>query len=598
MLPWTWWIFTQLFFIASVGLMLAAGALVLTHFETFREKLPSYHEFFSFKTVAYLWVALGVVKVIHEFGHGLSCKNFGGEVHEMGALFLCLSPCLYCNVSDAWTMPNKWHRIIISFAGIYVELVIASIATFVWWNSASHPFINNLSLSLMVVCSVSTVVFNGNPLMRYDGYYILADWLEIPNLREKSNRYLQKLAMEYCLGIEVQREPYMALGRRTLFVTYAIASWIYRWVVTFSILYFLYRFLQPYKLGAISALLAIAAAGSMVGWPLYRLGKNLHKRGRLPDMKSERVWITTGVVVAVLIVFFFVPLPVSRVRQTGVVQLQPEAVVKIFVPNPGGILEELLVHNGQHVEENQIIGRFRNVELENQREEALSQYRVYEVQARSFQDLLGRTVDEGERKRLEKERVKAEGERDLNAQRVRTLEQVIKGLEVRSPRAGVMLGLPRIDEIGKQWDREQDTPFCSIGDATHLRVMIPVAPSEYNLIKNDKKVQKELEATVRVQGRDLQTWKGLVGHLPEAEAKEVPPHLVNKHGGPLTVKPSPNPNVYVPQTQNYLVGIDLIDPDSSICPGTMAQVKVHCRWQTGAWWVWRTISKTFDLGLI
>ena len=104
-----------------------------------------YHEFFSFKTVVYLWVALGVVKVIHEFGHGLSCKAFGGEVHEMGFLFLCFSPAMYCNVSDAWTLPNKWHRIIISVAGIYVELMIAAIATFVWWNTPSQPFINNLS---------------------------------------------------------------------------------------------------------------------------------------------------------------------------------------------------------------------------------------------------------------------------------------------------------------------------------------------------------------------------------------------------------------------------------------------------------------------
>src|SRR5260370_16183933 len=119
----------------SLGVFLAAIGLVLPHFQTFRDRLPSYHEFFSFKTVVYLWVALGVVKVIHEFGHGLSCKKFGGEVHEMGLLFLCLSPALYCNVSDAWTLPNKWHRIIISAAGIYVELVIAAAATFIWWNT-------------------------------------------------------------------------------------------------------------------------------------------------------------------------------------------------------------------------------------------------------------------------------------------------------------------------------------------------------------------------------------------------------------------------------------------------------------------------------
>src|SRR5207237_5365510 len=93
---------------------------------------------------------------------------------EMGALFLVFSPCMYCNVSDAWTLPSKWKRIIISAAGIYVELIIAAMATFVWWNTPSQPFINNMALSLMVVCSVSTVVFNANPLMRYDGYYVLA----------------------------------------------------------------------------------------------------------------------------------------------------------------------------------------------------------------------------------------------------------------------------------------------------------------------------------------------------------------------------------------------------------------------------------------
>src|SRR6266446_3362919 len=140
MLPWLSWIFTNWFMGVSTAIMLSAIFLVGTHFEVFRDKLPSYHEFFSFGTVWYLWLALGIVKIIHEFGHGLSCKAFGGEVHEMGALFLVFSPCLYCNVSDSWTLPDKWKRIIISFAGIYVELIIASFATFVWWNSPNGSF--------------------------------------------------------------------------------------------------------------------------------------------------------------------------------------------------------------------------------------------------------------------------------------------------------------------------------------------------------------------------------------------------------------------------------------------------------------------------
>ena len=149
-------------------------------------------EFFNFKTIVYLWVALGVVKVIHEFGHGLSCKAFGGEVHEMGLLFLVpvAGPLLQRlrRLDPAEQVAADHHQ----RAGIYVELLIAAIATFVWWNTPSQPFVNNLSLSLMVVCCVSTVVFNANPLMRYDGYYVLADWLEIPNLRDRSNRYLQE----------------------------------------------------------------------------------------------------------------------------------------------------------------------------------------------------------------------------------------------------------------------------------------------------------------------------------------------------------------------------------------------------------------------
>src|SRR5207244_1781086 len=177
-------------------------------------------------------------------------------------------------------------------------------------------------------CSVSTVLFNANPLMRYDGYYILADWLEIPNLRDRANRYLKNLFLEHCLGIEVQPEQYMALWRRILFLVYAIVSYIYRWVVTFSILYFMSMFLKPYKLGVISGILACAAAGSLAGWPLYRLGKNIHKRGRLPDMKPVRVTLSSMAVAAVILCIFLVPLPVSRVRQYALVQVQPLAIQK------------------------------------------------------------------------------------------------------------------------------------------------------------------------------------------------------------------------------------------------------------------------------
>src|SRR5262249_194401 len=153
---------------------------------------------------------------------------------------------------------------------------------------------------------------------------------------------------DQCLGVEVQPEPYMDLERRILFVLYAVVSYVYRWVVTYFIIIFLASFLKPHKLEVLSKLLAIAAVASMLGWPLYRLGKNLHRRGRLPDMKPLRVTVSVGVLAALFLAFLLVPLPVSRVRQTALVEVQPEALDKVFVLVPG-ILEQLEVRNGQEV---------------------------------------------------------------------------------------------------------------------------------------------------------------------------------------------------------------------------------------------------------
>jgi putative peptide zinc metalloprotease protein len=597
MLPYTWWIFTTLFFVVSVAIMLAAVLLVTTHFEAFRDKLPSYHEFFNMKTVAYLWIALGVVKVIHEFGHGLSCRAFGGEVHEMGALFLCLSPCLYCNVSDAWTLPNKWKRIIISFAGIYVELIIAAISTFIWWNSSGVPFLNNLSLSLMVVCSVSTILFNANPLMRFDGYYVVADWLEIPNLRDRSNRFLKYLTQEYCLGIEVPPEPYMTMSRKILFVSYAVVSYIYRWVITFSILYFLNMFLKPYKLGAISSLLAAAAAGSMVGWPLWRVGKSLHKRGRLPDMKGPRVTLTTAVVAALVLCFFLVPLPVSRIRSTALVKLPAESVEMVTVP-VSGILESLKVRDGQWVEEGQVLAEFSSLELEGELDEAKSQKEMRDVRKQAGLVQADSTPDPLKRAEVLADVTNARHEMKAYDQKIELYRKMLRRLVLRAPRSGVVMSPPHVDEVGKLWEKDQSVPFCTIGDPSRLQALMPVPPADQRLLKDDWGDNPDLPVTIRVQGRAEELWRGRVAQLQEAEAKEVPVQLTSKAGGPLAEKPSQNPNVHVPQAQQFLVVIDFVNPDDRICPGTLCQVKIHCRWRSCAWWVWRAISSTFDLKLI
>ena len=709
-------IFTMWFFLLSLGVMGAALILVGTHFEAFRSKLPNYHEFFSLKTAVYLWIALGCVKVIHEFGHGLSCKRFGGEVHEMGGLLLCFSPALYCNVSDAWTLPSKWHRIIISAAGIYVELIIAAISTFVWWNSATHPFVNNMALSLIVVCSVSTIVFNANPLMRYDGYYVLADLLEIPNLRERSNRYLTNLFLEYGLGVEVQPEEYMAAWRRLLFVVFAVVSYVYRWVVTFTILFFFNNFLKPYKLEIVGQMLTFASLGSMIGWPLYRLGKNIHRRGRLPDMKRWRVTATVCIAAAIIGFACFVPVPIGRIRSPGLVEPKLDAHTPVFV-HYSGRLEELKFSAGAYVEKGDELAVFSNQELEQKLADARIELTAAQKELDTLMDSRGSVTDPRAANEHASRIQQKAADLQLPRDKVAQLEAVKNLLVLRAPVSGIIGSAPDDNDIHKWFELTQEqTPFCTINEPKQFRVCLPLNPSElhrlietmapdseaaretlHNLRKNtgpdkttvtvdykhvplsevlsdltrqtksvhfqidpdaslsstlpityasprdqplgdaldhmfrsaglgyvivsDPNSDKDgwilirpgreratierpqgltpLSVVIRIQGREGETWQGKVSYLPQSEAKEIPLPLSNKAGGPVPVKAERAKNgALIPQTQYYLVYVDIIDPDDAIAPGTMAQVKIKTKNETCLKWMWRTINNSMELKLM
>ncbi|HEY2787162.1 MAG TPA: biotin/lipoyl-binding protein [Fimbriiglobus sp.] len=593
------WIFTWWFFTASVGLMLAAVLHVTLHFQTFYDKLPQYQEFFAFNSMLYLWLSLGVVKVIHEFGHGLSCKAFGGESHEMGILLMCLSPALYCNVTDAWTVANKWKRIIISFAGIYVELIIASLATFVWWYTPHLPVTNNIALCLMTLCSVSTFVFNANPLMRFDGYYMMADWLEIPNLRDRSNKFINNLFLEKCLGIEVPPEQYMATTRKWLFVVYAIASWVYRWTVTFSVIWFLSDFLGP-KLKIISQMIAIASLVSMFVWPVIRVVKNIRQRGRLPDMKAKRVYVTFSVVAILAAVLFLVPLPVSRVRETGLVAVHPDAGEPVGLVSPG-VLVSLEVEDGQRVRKGDVIARFDPKRLEGKVKELEAKLNAVLKEADQLRLQLIPAAPAEQKPGLERDLADAQYRAEqLREQAKNDKAQLNLAKTLVSPRDGVVTGLPRPTELGKEFEASntETKPFCTVGDPDRLIVRAPISPVEFRLLKQNMASGGELDVSVLVKGQTAQILHGKLRQLPESDAKQVPVGLTQRAGGPLAVKQSGEQGADVtPVAQVYLIEIDIPNPDGTVRPGQLVVAKVHCHWRTAAWWVARALSTALDSGL-
>src|SRR5262245_31061163 len=184
--PYFAWIYSPacLFFVFT--LLVAAVTVVTVNFGPLSERLPRLTEFFGPQNLLWLAASLAVVKSLHELGHAFTCKRFGGECNRMGIMLLVFTPALYCDVTGAWMFRERWKRIAVSAAGVIVELVLAAIATIVWaWTQPG--LVNALALNVMFVCSVSTLLINGNPLLRYDGYYVLADWLGTPNLQQQAS---------------------------------------------------------------------------------------------------------------------------------------------------------------------------------------------------------------------------------------------------------------------------------------------------------------------------------------------------------------------------------------------------------------------------
>lgn len=375
LIPWTWWLFTKTALAVVLGFALTALMSIFVNWDLFLSRLPTFNEFFDPVSWVYLAILLALVKVLHEFGHGLSCKRFGGECHEMGFMLLVLTPCLYCNVSDSWTLPNKWHRAAIGAAGMYVELILATIATFVWWNT-EQGLVNQLSLQMMTICSVSTVLFNGNPLLRFDGYYILSDIMEIPNLQQKSSASLTNLLKKHVLGMEHVHTQMMPTRNIPMFAAYAAASIVYRWFIVFAILIFLNRVFEPWGLQVVGQMIAVMAIGMMIGMPLWKLYQFFKNPAQRYQIKMKRSLVVIGSVLAVVAIAGSIPYP-HYVHCDFTVRSRDS--VTAYVQTPGEI-EAVLVQPMEPVKAGDPVLRLKNLEMQEQLDRITSSLREKQAQ--------------------------------------------------------------------------------------------------------------------------------------------------------------------------------------------------------------------------
>lgn len=589
---WLGWLFSAPAIIAAMGLMLAALLLIGAEFEVFRSRLPAFHEFFAAQNWLALAVTLAVTKVLHEFGHGLACKRFGGECHEMGLMLLVFTPCLYCNVTDSWMIPSKWKRAAIGAAGMYVELILASLATFVWWYSRPG-LVSGLCLNVMFVSSVSTILFNANPLMRYDGYYILADLLEIPNLRQKASLLLQRKLAAWYLGMPQTPDPFLPSKRQWLFALFSVASAAYGWIVTLSIFWFLYRVLEPYGLKIVGQLLVVAMVTMLVVTPLWRLVKLIQVPGRTDRVKKGRAAIMFSLTAAAIGTVLLVPLPYYVSCSFYV---QPRGATNVYVEVPGEV-QRIFVTGGA-VEAGQPLLELANVEAQAAEQSLISQRN----QLAARLDALRQQAHTDDEAHLDLAAAR-EALQALDEQLDQRREQNSK-LIVRAPASGVLLpagtrslthdrvstlptwsGRPlELRNVGAYL--EASTTIGRVAKPGQSEAILAIAQEELEFLRLGQRV--DLYPT-SLPGEKL---AGQIEHLSQQEMQAAPTNLSLKGGGSLATR-TDEQGVERPIEVTYQASVPLVDHAGRLVAGTTGQAKIHAGYQPLATRLWRSLCRTF-----
>jgi putative peptide zinc metalloprotease protein len=316
-----------------------------------------------------LWFVFPVIKALHEFGHAAACKRWGGEVHDVGIVVLVLMPVPYVEASASTVFRSKWHRAVVGASGMGVELFLAAIA-FYFWLLAEPGIVRSILFNVMVVAGVSTLLFNGNPLLRYDAYYILSDLIEMPNLATRSARYWGYLLDRYGFGSKDAQSPEHG-GRRDVawLASYGVLSTAYRILVTVAIAMFIAQ--QFFFIGVVLALWAVVAMAIV---PLVKGARHLASARLRPQ--RARVWgVTGGVLAALVLLLFVVPAPFRTVLE-GVAWLPESALLRA---GQDGFVERVVAAPGTPVRQGDLLVRVRNPALEaNAR---LAEAKVAELEA-------------------------------------------------------------------------------------------------------------------------------------------------------------------------------------------------------------------------
>ena len=480
-----------------------------------------------------IWICFPFVKAIHEFAHALVVRRWGGEVREFGFTLFLLVPAPYVDASDSGSFRHRRQRVFVSAAGIIAELALASLALFLWMN-VQPGLIQDLLLVIMFIASVSTLLFNGNPLLPFDAYYILTDLIDVPNLSSRSKKFWNNIFRRLVMGSEGAIPEYVAAGERKWLFAYFPLSMCYRVLIFGAIIVWV---------GSKSFILGVAAAAFVaVVFILVPFGRTLKEIFATARSHAKRVrswFIIAGMAASIVLVTCIIPMP-NNTLAYGVVWLPEKAKVRA---KTGGFISKILVRNGEYVEQGRALVVLEDPTLVAEREVAANQLR------RAVTQRYTAIATDAERVR----RVEEEIDR-LRADLAHTDEK-IANLEIRSGVSGQLVMPEQQDVVGSFVRQGSTLGYVFESETVSVRAAVP--QYDATLVREDTQ-----DISVRISDQPGEILAAsLVRDVPAATQELPSVALGERGGGPFVTDPSDADGIRVVEP---VVLFDLAVPDKHL----------------------------------
>ena len=562
----TAWAFTPLFTplggLVWLAIVVAGGVTALQTRVEITQNLSD--RLLSLENVALLAGAWLVVKTAHELGHAYAVRAYGGEVRELGVMALVLMPAPYVDASAANAFRSKWRRASVAATGVAVELLLAALAAMTWARIEAG-FTRALLYDVMLIGGLSTVIFNGNPLMRFDGYYVLCDIAETPNLAQRSNAAWARFAERRLLGLPHPPSPPTRLGEAVMLALYAPASWAYRVIVMLGLGLLLSR--QFFVFGVA---LGIWAVGAGVAWPIVRFVAEVVAGPRLRLRRARALTLGLAGLAAAVWSIGFVPAP-NHAATEGVVWLPSGSSVKA---GADGFIARIAAEPGAKVRVGDLL-----VEIDDpawRAEIAADRARIEEYQAR----YRAARVDDppgAETVALELERARSELAR---------AEERARTASARSERDGVFVFPAPVDALGRFSRQGAVLGYVAPYATRTLRVL--VAQGDIDLVR--RRVEK---VEVRLADWPDRTFAAqLVREVPEA-ATDLPSRAFGAAGGGDFLSDPRDPKGMKALQRTFQFDVELAEDAEPMMFGARAHVRFDFKREPLGVQIYRRLRQLF-----